>query len=195
MLGLGPARELPMGVDNQLVDLRQDTGQRLPTSVVMGLTQFASAALPVRVSSSGGVYVAKRTSSTDRRVRATQRLKSFQAEHDRNFMGMLNDALLGASDYPVLNAVLGTAVGIGTGGASFIFTVSTTALSMAKTSARVLARDGDEVWRVEEIGKSTFGGKPVLTYLLAYFLVDPFRRESMAHKGWLLHEARYPLQE
>jgi hypothetical protein len=31
--------------------------------------------------------------------------------------------------------------------------------------------------------------------LLAYFLVDPFRRESMGHKGWLLHEARYPLQE
>jgi hypothetical protein len=65
-----------------------------------------------------------------------------------------------------------------------------TALSAAKTSARVLARDGDEIWRVEEIGKVR--SQP--TYLLAYFLVDPFRSRSMNHKGWLLHEARYAIQ-
>ncbi len=36
-------------------------------------------------------------------------------------------------------------------------------------------------------------GQP--TYLLAYFLVDPYRGQSASHKGWLLHEARYRLQE
>ena len=87
-------------------------------------------------------------------------------------------------------AVLGTAVGVGTGGASLLFTFATTALSAAKTSSRVLARDGDEIWRVEEIGKVQ--SQP--TYLLAYFLVDPYRAQSRNHKGWLLHEARYALQ-
>lgn len=72
-----------------------------------------------------------------------------------------------------------------------IFTVATTALSAAHTSPRVLARDGDEIWRVEEIGQTN--GQP--TYLLAYFLVDPYRGQSASHKGWLLHEARYRLQE
>lgn len=64
-----------------------------------------------------------------------------------------------------------------------MFTVATTALSMANTSSRVLARDGDEIWRVEEIGKATVGGRAAPTYLLAYFLVDPFRVESIGHKG------------
>jgi hypothetical protein len=74
-----------------------------------------------------------------------------------------------------------------------VFTVATTALSAAKTTRRVLARDGDEVWRVEEIGKVTRGAEAVPTFLVAYFLVDPTRGHSLGSKGWLLHEARYDL--
>jgi hypothetical protein len=176
-----------MGETIQLKELRQDSGRRLPTSVIVGFTQNASAVLPVQIT---GGNSARRTSPADTRVLAQQRLKLLQEDSDKSFTGLLNDALLGASDYPVLNAVLGTAVGIGTGGASLIFTVATTALSAAKTSSRVLARDGDEIWRVEEIG--IYRSQP--TYLLAYFLVDPNRSKSMNHKGWLLHEARYALQ-
>ena len=183
-----------MGDSAQLVELRQDSGQRLPTNIVTGLTQGISSALPIGLVRSGSTYVAKRTSAADRRMRAAQRIRWFRANHDRQLMEFLNDALLGASDYPVLNAVLGTAVGVGTGGAGFMFTVATTALSMENTSSRVLARDGDEVWRVEEIGKATAGGRAEPTYVLAYFLVDPFGAESMGHKGWLLHEARYPFE-
>ena len=114
-------------------------------------------------------------------------------EPNDHFSVLLNDALLGSSDYPVLNAVLGTAIGFGTGGASLLFTVATTALSMSQSSSRVLARDGDEIWRVEEIGKVTKGAQVQPTYVLAYFLIDPYRRQSPNHKGWLLHEARFDL--
>ncbi len=105
----------------------------------------------------------------------------------------LNDALLGGADYPILSAVMGAAVGLGTRGAGFLFTVATTSLSVAKTTRRVLARDGDEVWRVEEIGKLTKGGEARAMYVIAYLLVDPHRSHSMSSKGWLLHEVRYDL--
>jgi hypothetical protein len=108
---------------------------------------------------------------------------------------LLNNALLGASDYPVLNAVLGTAVGFGTGGAGYLFTAATTAVSLSQVAAPVLARDGDEIWRVEEIGKVTSGGQPRPTYVLAYFLFDPYRGHSVGLKGWLLHEARFDLTD
>jgi hypothetical protein len=64
---------------------------------------------------------------------------------------------------------------------------------MTSLSQRVLARDGDEIWRVEELGKVTAAGKIQPTYVLAYFLIDPYRKQSPSKKGWLLHEARYPL--
>jgi hypothetical protein len=168
----------------QLANLRQDSGRRLPTSIVTGLTQHASAALPVRLMITGNT--AQRTSATDKRVRAQQRIKTV-GDHEPGFLALLNDALLGASDFPILAALLGSAA---SGGAALIFTVATTTLSVAKVSARVLARDGDEIWRVEEIGKVE--NRP--TYLMAYFLVDPYRGQSASHKGWLLHEARFTLQ-
>jgi hypothetical protein len=126
-------------------------------------------------------------------MRAETRLKKLGSEPGDYIAGQLNDALLGGSDYPILGAVAGTAVGLGTGGAGFLFTIATTALSISKTTRRVLARDGDEIWRVEEIGKVTSGGKAQPKYVLAYFLIDPCRGHSPHHKGWLLHEDRYDL--
>ena len=52
----------------------------------------------------------------------------------------------------------------------------------------MVARTGDEIWRVEEIGKVV--NQP--TYLMAYFLVDPYRRTGV-EKGWLLSEARFDI--
>jgi hypothetical protein len=184
-----------MGDPKQLPELRADSGRRLPSGIIHGMTVGTQSGLQMQPAISGGVPGFKRTAATGNRIRANQKLKTLHAELDENFTTLLNDALQGASDYPVLNAVLGTAVGVGTGGASLLFTITTTAISMAKTSARVLARDGDEIWRVEEIGRVTNAGRVQPTYLLAYFLIDPYRQQSASHKGWLLHEARYPLSD
>ncbi|HET6338739.1 MAG TPA: hypothetical protein VFG30_36220 [Polyangiales bacterium] len=62
---------------------------------------------------------------------------------------------------------------------------------MNSTTARVLAREGDEIWRVEEIGKVSTGSSYRPTYVLAYFLFDPFRDRGSTPKGWLIHEDRY----
>lgn len=66
---------------------------------------------------------------------------------------------------------------------------------MKKTSQRVLARSGDEIWHVEEIGKVRSGGSYKAVYISSYFIVDPFRGQSLhTHsngKGWLLIRQQY----
>lgn len=171
-----------------LQELRPSSGRRLPNDILYGWTQYAAAALPVQLRVDGDT--AEWRPNADPRVRAARCLTVLHDNGRHGLLALLNDALDGG-DYPVLNAVLSTAIGVGTAGASFIFTVATTALSMAKADARVLARHGDEIWRIEEIGKTTRPGGPQPTYVLAYFLVEPFRAQSPGEKGWLLHEARY----
>jgi hypothetical protein len=78
----------------------------------------------------------------------------------------------------------------------FVFGVATTVLSSAQTQ-RVQPRIGDEIWKIETIGRifdtAIFSDDSwVPQHIAAYFLVDPFRRNSQYKKGsaWLLHEER-----
>jgi len=119
------------------------------------------------------------------KLQSREKIRQF-GEHDVSLMYKLNTELQGGRDYPVLTTALGVAAGVVSGGAGFIFAMSTMGLSLAKQSARALARIGDEIWHVEEIGKSN--GKP--TYVSAYFLVDPYRSQTPT-KGWLIHEERW----
>jgi hypothetical protein len=178
----------------QLSELRNDSGQRLPNSIVVGFTNSCQSVLQVQLTVSDGRQAAKITDSIfSGRLRGDQKLLALRPEPNDNMAVQLNKALLGSTGYPTLNAVLGTVAGLGTGGAGLLFTVATTALSESQTSPHVLARDGDEIWRVEEIGKVTKAGRAQPTYVLSYFLIDPYRRNSQSHKGWLLHEARFDL--
>ena len=105
---------------------------------------------------------------------------------DNSFLiNELNTALLGGTSYPILTAVLGTAAGLASTGAGLLFAAATTGLSLSQTSRRVLARDRDEIWHVEEIGK--VGN--VATYVSSFILVDPYRKQ-IPKKGWLIHEER-----
>jgi len=113
-----------------------------------------------------------------------RKVKTLSAGYE-HIINPLNTALLGGESYPVLTAVLGTAVGVASGGAGLLFTVATTGLSLANTAQRVLARTGDEIWQIEEIGK--VGNKAM--YVSSYFIVDPYRTHSQ-NKGWLIHEER-----
>lgn len=103
-------------------------------------------------------------------------------------LNKLNKELLGGESYPVLTTALGIAGGAISGGAGLLFTLATTGLSLANTSSKVLARPGDEIWHIEEIGKE--GNKAI--YLSAFFIVDPYRKQT-PNKGWLIHEEREEL--
>ena len=104
----------------------------------------------------------------------------------------LNTALLGGTNYPILTAVLGTAAGLASMGAGLLFAAATTGLSVAKTTQRILARPGDEIWHVEEIGKVRSGVSYKVVYVSSFFIVDPYRNQSITN-GWLIHEKREDL--
>lgn len=88
-------------------------------------------------------------------------------------------------------AALGTATG-------FLFTVATTGLDIYDKDTDVLARTGDEIWLVEEIGrveKNYFvTSRWTAMHVASYFLYDPFRANSNGKKGWLIHESRTELR-
>ena len=107
---------------------------------------------------------------------------------NEHVISKLNQELLGGENYPVLTAALGIATGAISGGAGLLFTMATTGLALANTTKRVLARPGDEIWHIEEIGK--VGNKAM--YVSAFFIVDPFRKQA-PNKGWLIHEEREEL--
>lgn len=97
-----------------------------------------------------------------------------QVGEDSNLMA-LNHALLGRDSYPILTATLGVGVGIASFGAGLVFSAATTAVSLNQKSYRILARPGDEIWNVEEIGKVLEGGAYKAVYVSSFFIVDPQR--------------------
>jgi len=106
-------------------------------------------------------------------------------------MKALNHDLSRGDSYPVFTTALGIATGAvpGVGGiVSILFSVGVTGLSLAQKASKVLARQADEIWHIEEIGKE--GNKAV--YVSSYFIVAPYRRDSNS-KGWLIHEERHEL--
>lgn len=130
-------------------------------------------------------------------TQSIRKIRTMDPGQEGNSTFSLNTALLGGQSYPILDAVLGITVGFAGNIAGLLFSVTTTALNMKKTSQRVLARSGDEIWHVEEIGKVRSGGSYKAVYISSYFIVDPFRGQSLhTHsngKGWLIHEEREEL--
>lgn len=180
-----------------LQELQPHSRQRLPDSIITGMTRSLTQArynlIRARSNPSGPGVVIEPTNgweSLSRNTQSTRKLMTLQPT--TGFMDMLNNQLLGGNSYPVLTAVLGTAAGIASFGAGLLFTVGTTALTLSQTAQRVLARAGDELWQVEEIGKVRSGASFRPVHVGSYFLVDPFRAQSLA-KGWLIHEERTEL--
>ncbi|VAW61738.1 hypothetical protein MNBD_GAMMA08-981 [hydrothermal vent metagenome] len=103
-------------------------------------------------------------------------------------MKALNRELSGGESYPILTTALGIAGGFVSGGGSILFSAALTGLSLAQKTSKVLARQADEIWHIEEIGKE--GDKAV--YVSSFFIAAPFRKNSKS-KGWLIHEERHDL--
>jgi len=163
----------------------------LPNSIITGLTLSLTQARYqlIRTDMVRGKYIFVPTDGLAKippKVSAYRKLKTIDREQKGNFTYSLNTELLGGEQYPILTFVLGTAVGAVSGGAGLLFGATTTYLSLQQTAQRVLAREGDEVWQVEEIGKS---GQDVV-HVGSYFLQDPFRGHRNAASGWLIHEER-----
>lgn len=191
---------------SSLQELQPNSNKRLPDSIITGMTRSLSRAryelIRTRINPSGPGFITEPTggiSSLPRNIQSRRKLMTLTAGTENNFTYMLNTALLGGSNYPILTAVLGTAAGFVSTGAGLLFTVASTAVSLGQTSQRVLARANDELWQIEEIGKvrddSIFGGNQFkVIHVGSYFLVDPYRSNGqVVTKGWLVHEERTEL--
>ncbi|MEM6844148.1 MAG: hypothetical protein AAF632_18115 [Bacteroidota bacterium] len=190
----------------QLPRLRRHSGQRLPTSTIYGFSANTGGQTrlisPQFRSGQGIIHVPRNgVSNVLHGLRNVQKVLTFTPSN-RGFMNSLNQDLQGGESYPWLVFGLSLAFiplsgGVGTV-SGVIFGASTTAIDSSRRNTSVMARLGDEIWHVEEIGR-TFedniisDDRWVATHISSYFLVDPFRRQN-PEKGWLLHEGRRTIE-
>lgn len=180
-----------------LQQLQADSGQTITSSVVTGLTRSLSRnrhqLMRLRdISGWGATYEPTHNlTSGSGAISARRRLMTLSRGSEGNITHSLNTALLGGTSYPILEAALGTAVGVASGGAGLLFTAATLGISLSRRTSRVLAREGDEVWWVEEIG---LDGRDTV-HVGALIIYDPFRNAGgfTAARGWLIHEERHEL--
>jgi len=171
-----------------MTNLQPDSGKRLNPTVItamtMSITRQRNQLMRSVANPQGrGILIVP---APGQHLTASRRLMTFQAERSGVLTEMLNTELLGGEQYPILSFVLGTATGVNPL-AGFVFSVATTALSLNQTAQRILARRGDELWQVEQIGRT---GRDVV-HVGAYFLYDPFRNSAFrSGNGWLIHEER-----
>ncbi|VAW89990.1 hypothetical protein MNBD_GAMMA17-1847 [hydrothermal vent metagenome] len=178
---------------NQLQELQKQSNRRLNPVIMSYLSDHSNPRALVKselvANGQFSVKPCKGASSlaTQNNRQSKRKVSTFStgSEHIAN---KLNKELLGGESYPILTTALGIASGVISGGASLIFTLTTTGLALSNTTSKVLARPGDEIWHIEEIGK--VGNKAV--YVSAFFIVDPFRKQAI-NKGWLIHEEREEL--
>ncbi|WP_102798935.1 hypothetical protein [Bowmanella denitrificans] len=176
---------------NELQDCSRNS---IPEALIAGMTQSFTKAryelIRTRVNPTGSGVIIEPTnggSSLARNTQSLRKLMTLPPGTEDNFTYRLNTALLGGESYPILTAALGTLLGAVSSGAGLLFSAASTAISLSQSSHRVLARAGDELWQVEEIGKK---GSEVV-HVGSYFLVDPFRTKGISNtKGWLIHEER-----
>ncbi len=112
-------------------------------------------------------------------------------------MNGLNEDLQGGETFPWLLFGLGLAFtplgAIGSVG-GIVFGAATTAINGSRRTTQVMARAGDGIWHVEEVGRTHEDNyisedRWLATHISSFFLVDPHRRH-MREKGWLIHEGR-----
>lgn len=169
---------------------------RLPDSIITGLTKSLTQAryqlIRSKVNPSGAGFITGPTNGTASLLSNVQaRRLLWTAKENDGFLKMLNKELQGGEGYPILSAVVGEGVGripvLGTA-VSLLFSAVSAGVDLSKTSHTVIARVGDQVWQIEEIGR--VGAK--IVHVGFYWVVDPCRKQS-PEKKWLIHEQRTEL--
>lgn len=194
----------------QLTVLCEDSGKRLPEKIIMGFDQMAGGLHLITRTSLQSDWVPRGgTASLLKNLHSAKKVWAFGSANGVH-RNLLNHTLKGDS-FPILDAALVMAIGgvglLSGGGAMIIggcLIAFNGAKGLIKTETRdtdVLARVGDEILQIEEIGKQRedhwFSSDGyVATHVVSYFLIDPYR--SGGHHrcgvgGWLLHEQRRPI--
>lgn len=189
---------------NSLPHLQPDSGVQLPTRAIGQITSqptwsYVLITLGGRSASNPQLVPRNGTSSLSTRsnISNVRKIKTLPMMEEENFTDTLNVGLQGGQSYPVLTTVAGTVLGfalgpIGGAGAlvgGLLFTTATTGVSLSRTARKVMGRGGDEIWHVEEIGRSRSNA----IHVSSFFLVDPFRvgdPQVNSRKAWLIHEDR-----
>jgi hypothetical protein len=178
---------------NPSFELMPDSNIRLLGSTVDGLTRKFSERrykLAIQTLNSGFMPTAGLSGPMD--IYSCDHLMTLPGDTKGNITYALNDDLLNLNDYPLLKLVLGKVVskipGVGFF-AGLTFSIVCYGIDKTKTVHRAVAREGDQIWRVEEIGKV---GKNII-HVMGLFLVDPYRHQSPPTHGWLIHEERTKL--
>ncbi len=110
-------------------------------------------------------------------------------EAEGNITKIINDALLDLDNFPFLKLAIGKIPKVGNL-THLTFSAANIVLKKNKTAHRCFAREGDQIWQVEQIGKV---GKDIV-HVMGLFLADPFRSNlSNPGDGWLIHEERTKL--
>lgn len=172
-----------------LQPLPAHTGKRVSTSVIYGFV--GRGYMLGRLARVSGDYVIRpgTVNLCTQYVRG-RRLFRLQQRHS-GFIRSLNTSLSGGRDYPMLTGILGIATGVVSAGAGIAFSVICTAVSASRQPQNVLAREGDEIWQAEMVGKEN----NALKHVMYYWLVDPYRQQAQrtVPAAWIIHEDRKDL--
>jgi len=187
-----------MSTVDRLSKLQKHSGKRVPSSIIHGFSAARGTLTLINIKRISGDWVgvpAKGSASILSNLQSRNKVMTF-AGGNAAFMKNLNKQLMGGDSYPILEAVLGTAVGVVSGGAGLLFAATSLGVNLARRTSDVLVRAGDEIWHIEEIGKIfedniIYSDRWVPTHVSSYLIVDPYRsRGGAPEKGWLIHEER-----
>lgn len=188
-------------VINALPELRPHSNVTIPGSVVCGINNCFSGPsfqLVKLAPNKNGVGIStvltNGIESLPLKAKLSRLRQRLPVGAENNLTYSLNDALLGGEQYPWTMLIGGFVAGYVSAGAGFLFALASTALSASQKSRRILARENDEIWQVEEVGKvkssNPFAGnKWDVVHVGSYWLSDPYRG-----KQWLIHEERTVVQ-
>jgi hypothetical protein len=101
------------------------------------------------------------------------------------YLTTLNETLTG-KDYPVTKALLSILASGVSPVAGVVSSVMSAALSSCRRAPFTLAREGDELWRLDILGTDGNGKATYVTYIV---LNDPYRNQQ-----WILEEKRCPVK-
>lgn len=182
----------------QLPELQPYSGKHLDPRVVarFGNHQVPKALVDPKMVHNGywGVTPKKgiKSLSNPENRQSIRKAKTLTRGDEQALIKSLNKALLGGETYPILSLLTGASLGVFSGTAGLLFSAATTTMDLNRTSTRVLARSGDVLYHVEEIGKVKDGNAYKMVHVSSYFIVDPFRKGNN-HNAWLIDEERSDL--
>jgi hypothetical protein len=176
-----------------LQELRPDSGVRIDNSVLCGINNCFSGPsfqLIHLVPNPNGLGIltafTNGIESIPQQAKLSRMRQKLPIGVETNLTYALNNVLLGGKQYPVTTMIGGLVAGYFSAGAGFLFSLASTAIGASQKARRVLARENDEIWQVEEVGKvKSTGSRWDVVHIGSYWLSDPYRR-----KHWLIHEQR-----